>query len=305
MSVTAPACVGQVYGLGFDGYLRAMDYFLGADKLCVIGDPVAHSKSPAIQNAMLTALGLKPCYGKIQVKRGGLPVFLDKIKSEGYWGFNATMPHKEALLPLLDEVDETARRIGSVNTVCVRGGKLYGHSTDGPGFLAALKDELGVDPAGKKITLLGAGGAARAVAAALLDAGAEAICVCNRHQARAEQVCAMDPKRLIPAGFAPLILKLMAEKSDILVNCTSLGMKGEFEDLGFLAALPMGAAVCDLVYEPAETALLKEARRMGQPAMNGLGMLVYQAVLSLEHFLGRELDRKEMVKVVRAAIGGH
>ena len=303
VSVTAPACVGQLYGLGFDGYLRAMDYFLGKDRLCVIGDPVEHTRSPLIQNAMLSALGLKPCYGRERVRRGELPAFLERARAAGYWGFNATMPHKEDLLPLLDEVDGAARSAGSVNTVCIRGGKCYGYSTDGPGFLAALREELGLDPAGMTVTLLGAGGAARSVSAALLEAGAKEIFVCNRTAERAAALCASDPRgRMACAGFDPGTLAVLAARSELLVNCTSLGMTGEFETLDFLATLPDGAAVCDLVYSPPETALLREARRQGHRGMNGLGMLVWQAVLALEHFLDRELDRAEMVRAVRAAL---
>ena len=302
VSVTAPACVGQLYGLGTDGYLRAMDYFLGKDKLCVIGQPVEHSKSPAIQNAMLTALGLNPCYGRTEVGRGELPAFLERAKSEGMWGFNATMPHKEDLIPLLDEVDEAALAAGSVNTVCIKGGKLYGYSTDGPGFLAALKAELGVDPAGLSVTLLGAGGAAKAVSAALLQAGAKELFVCNRTMERAAELCCRDPMHMIPVWFDREGLSRLTARSELLVNCTSLGMTGEFESLDFVDALPREAAVCDLVYEPAQTALLRRARALGHPAMNGLNMLIYQAIFALEHFLGRTLDREEMARAVRAAV---
>lgn len=302
VSVTAPACVGQIYGLGFEGYLRAMDYFLGREKLCVIGDPVEHSKSPVIQNAMLKALGLLPCYGREQVKKGELRPFLERVRLEGYWGFNATMPHKEDLLPLLDEVDEGARVTGSVNTVCNRGGKLYGYSTDGPGFLAALKGELGVDPKGMTVTLLGAGGAARAVSAALIGAGAARVFVCNRTMGRAADLCCRDPMHMVPARFDEKTLTALCGKSGLLVNCTSLGMTGEFEALDFLEFLARDAAVCDLVYSPPETALLRRARELGRPAMNGLPMLLWQAVLALERFLGRELDREKLLGAARSAL---
>ena len=302
VSVTAPACVGQLYGLGLDGYLRAMDYFLGKEKLFIIGDPVGHSKSPAIQNAMLRTLGLLPCYGRAEVKKGELPPFLERVRAEGLWGFNATMPHKEDLLSLLDGVDETAEAIGSVNTVCNQGGKLYGYNTDGPGFLAALKDELGLDPKGMTVTLLGAGGAAKAVSAALIGGGAARVFVCNRTMERAAELCCRDPMHMIPSLFDGKTLAALCGKSDLLVNCTSLGMTGEFASLDFLEFLSKGAPVCDLVYEPAETALLRRARELGRPAMNGQGMLVCQAVLALEHFLGRAVDREAMTAAAKSAL---
>ena len=304
ISVTAPACVSQVCGLGLEGYLRALDYFLGKDKLFIIGDPVEHSKSPLIQKAMLQARGLLPCYGRALVRKGELPPFLDRVRAEGLWGFNATMPHKEDLLPLLDEVDEMAQTMGSVNTVCNRKGKLYGFNTDAPGFLAALKNELGIDPKGLTVTLLGAGGAARAVSAALIGAGANRVFVCNRTMARAAELCCREPMHMIPSLLDGKTLSALCGKSDLLVNCTSLGMTGEFESLDFLEFLPKGAAVCDLVYSPPETALLRRARELGHPAMNGQGMLICQAVLALEHFLGRELDREAMAAAAKAALEG-
>ncbi len=151
MSVTAPACVGQIYGLGFDGYLRAMDYFLERQapkpvpRLCVIGDPIAHSLSPRIQAAMLAALGAPGTYTAQRVTREELPAFLERVRAGEFTGFNATMPHKQDLADLVDELDDSARRAGSVNTVCLRDGRLVGFSTDGAGLTAALA-ERGTSP---------------------------------------------------------------------------------------------------------------------------------------------------------------
>lgn len=304
ISVTAPACVGQICGLGFDGYLRAMDHFLNAKNggLCVIGDPVAHSKSPAIQNAMLRHLGLEPIYTYRTVKPDELPAFMETARAGEWRGFNATMPHKQALLPLLDDVDEEARMLGAVNTVVLENGKAVGHNTDGRGFLAALKAELGVTPDGKTVTLLGAGGAARAVAVALVRGGAKTVRICNRSVSRAEELCALCPDVLVPAGFDTL--SALAADTDILVNCTSLGMTGQdaFDDLSFLSALPADAVVCDCVYEPDETVLLRAARAGGHRAINGLGMLLHQAIFALEHFLDRELDHAALAQVARQAL---
>ncbi|SBW11126.1 Shikimate dehydrogenase [uncultured Eubacteriales bacterium] len=273
-------------------------------KLCVIGDPVAHSKSPLIHTAMLKELGLDYVYLHQQVKRGETESWVERARAEGYAGFNATMPHKEALVPLMDELDEDAGMYGSVNTVCMRDGKLYGHNTDGRGFFAALADE-GISVAGKNILLLGAGGAAKAVALKLAQQGAGRVTVCNRTVSKAEELCKQDPAVLAPADFSAGTLTRLAEESELLVNCSSLGMEetgGRFEDLSFLEALPSRAAVCDLIYFPAETELLRAARRLGHHTVNGLGMLLWQAIFALEHFTDTRIDGPSMARLLRKTI---
>lgn len=273
-------------------------------RLQVIGDPVLHSKSPVLHGAMLSALGLEAAYDARVVRRGELPDYLRWARDHGVAGFNATMPHKEDLLPLLDGIDPAARLTGAVNTVCLREGAWVGFNTDGAGALSALGEVLGFDPAGSTVTLLGAGGAAKAVALALAQAGAERVQVCNRTLERAGELCARHP-RLTPAPFDPDTLERLCRGADLLVNCTSLGMEGcprQFEGFSFLDALPPHGAVFDLIYHPAETELLAQARRRGLRAMNGLPMLVWQAVLALEHFLNRPLDRGAMAAAASAAL---
>ncbi len=274
-------------------------------RLQVIGDPVLHSKSPVLHGAMLSALGLDAAYDARVVRRGELPDYLRWARDHGVAGFNATMPHKEDLLPLLDGMDPAARLTGAVNTVCLREGAWVGFNTDGAGALSALGEVLGFDPAGSTVTLLGAGGAAKAVALALAQAGAERVRVCNRTLERAGELCARHP-RLTPAPFDPDTLERLCRGADLLVNCTSLGMEGcprQFEGFSFLDALPPHGAVFDLIYHPAETELLAQARRRGLRTMNGLPMLVWQAVLALEHFLNRPLDRGAMAAAASAALG--
>ena len=274
-------------------------------RLQVIGDPVLHSKSPVLHGAMLSALGLDAAYDARVVRRGELPDYLRWARDHGVAGFNATMPHKEDLLPLLDGIDPAARLTGAVNTVCLREGAWVGFNTDGAGALSALGEVLGFDPAGSTVTLLGAGGAAKAVALALAQAGAERVQVCNRTLERAVELCARHP-RLTPAPFDPDTLERLCRGADLLVNCTSLGMEGcprQFEGFSFLDALPPHGAVFDLIYHPAETELLAQARRRGLRTMNGLPMLVWQAVLALEHFLNRPLDRGAMAAAASAALG--
>ena len=273
-------------------------------KLCVIGDPVLHSKSPVIQHAMIEALGLDYIYLCQPVKAGRAAAWLDAAREAGYAGFNATMPHKLDLAPRMDELDEDAALYQSVNTVCIRNGKLYGCNTDGRGFIRALAD-AGVDPAGRRVLLLGSGGAAKAVALKLVQQGAASVTVCNRTGAKAEELCQYAPAVMKAEGFDQATLRREAARAELLVNCTSLGMAGtggQFEDLSFLKELPPAAAVCDLIYHPAETELLCRAREAGHPALNGLGMLIYQAVYALEHFADVALDAGAMRALVEQAL---
>lgn len=272
----------------------------------VIGDPVLHSSSPAIHRAMLDELGLDIPYSAKVVRKGGLADYLAWARENGITGFNATMPHKEDLLPLLDRLDGDAAVCKAVNTVCLRDGKWIGHNTDGAGCLEALK-AAGMDPAGQMVLVLGAGGAAKAVIPKLIQGGAEAVFVCNRNLERAAALCAWDKLgRLAPADFAPETLGRLAWQCSLVVNCTSLGMEGtgaQFEDFGFLEALPPSAGVYDLIYHPNETELLRRVRLRGLRTANGLGMLAWQAVLSLEFFLDRPLDRPRMAAVAAHALG--
>lgn len=275
-------------------------------KLCVIGDPVGHSKSPLIQNTMIKALGLDYIYLCQPVPRGKTAEWLRCAAFCGYAGFNATMPHKEALVPLMDELDEDARMYEAVNTVCIRDGRYYGYNTDGRGFLAALS-QAGMETEGKCVLLLGAGGAAKAVAPKLVQAGkARRVFVANRTAEKAAALCAKDGAgRLIPAGFDRDTLCSLAEQADLVVNCTNLGMNGtnsQFEDLSFLEALRPEAAVCDVIYSPEETLLLQKARLAGRRTLNGLGMLVWQAVFALEHFTGEKIDGEAVLPLVRQAL---
>lgn len=273
-------------------------------RLCVVGDPVAHSRSPLIQNTMIRALGLDYVYLSERVPRGETALWLARARAEGWAGFNATMPHKEALVSLVDELGADAELFGSVNTVCIKDEKIYGYCTDGQGFLQAL-GEIDVSVPGKRVTVLGAGGAARAVALKLAQAGAGRVSVCNRSPRRAEILCKQNAAVLSPAGFDLDTLTRLAGESDLLVNCTSLGMEGvagQFESFSFLDALPPDAAVCDLIYAPAETELLAQACRRGHRTMNGLGMLIHQAILSLERFADISIDAPAMAALVRSVL---
>ncbi len=274
-------------------------------KLCVIGDPIAHSKSPVIQNAMLRAAGLEGEYTACRVAGTDTAGWLEQAKVEGYDGFNATMPHKQALVKLVDELSDDAARIGAVNTVCIREGKAYGYNTDGEGFLQALR-EADMDPAGKIVLVLGAGGAAKAVVYALLKAGAQKVAVANRTVKHAGGLCSqLGLPGTRACGFSRENLCRQASKSQLVVNCTSLGMTGtgaDFADLSFLEQLSPGAGVFDLIYSPPCTPLLQRAQQLGLNTANGLGMLVWQAVFALEHFTQTKLDGAAMAAAARKAL---
>lgn len=275
-----------------------------AKKLCIIGDPVTHSKSPLLQNAMCRELGLDYVYLCQPVKPEGLGDFLIAAKALDYAGFNATMPFKEMLIPYLDELDPLAEKLQAVNTVCIRGGKLYGYNTDCPGYIAALLT-VGFTPKDKRVLLLGAGGAAKAVAVGLADAGAAQITVVNRTRAKAEAVAALIPGQGAAADWTPETLKAEAAWCDLLVNATSLGMagQGEFDDLSFLEALPKRALVSDLIYHPAQTLLLKRAKELGYTTLNGLPLLMHQACLALQEFTGSRVSPAAAIPVMTDALG--
>lgn len=277
-------------------------------KLCVIGDPIGHSKSPLIQNAMLRAAGLDFVYHAQTVTGNDTARWLEQAKQEGYGGFNATMPHKENLVPLMDELSADAALFRSVNTVCIREGKAYGFNTDGDGFLQALR-EAGMDPAGRAVLVLGAGGAAKAVTAKLVQAGAAQVCIANRTTDRAEVLCrTIGSASLSAHDFSRETLCSLAGGSDLVVNCTSLGMTGtagRFEDLSFLEKLQPGSGVFDLIYSPARTDLLRKAEALGLTVSNGLGMLVWQAVFALELFTQSKPDRAALAAIARKTLEEH
>lgn len=273
-------------------------------KLCVIGDPVEHSLSPVIHNTILQMSGLPYEYGRVQVKGEDTAAFLRQAVAEGYGGFNATMPHKTALVDLVDELDGDAKLYHAVNTVVIRDGKIRGCNTDGRGFLQMLADH-GISPAGKTVTVLGAGGASRAIVLKLAQADAARIFVCNRTLSKAEELAKEFPSQITACAFDDRTLQDCALFSDLLVNTTPMGMTNvpsNFASLAFLDALPKGAPVCDVIYSPPETPLLRYARERGHTTINGLGMLIHQAIFALEEFTDMKIDAETVMPKVKAAL---
>lgn len=243
----------------------------------VMGWPVAHSRSPLVHGFWLRQYRIDGDYMLLPVPPEGLARALRELAAKGFAGCNLTLPHKEAALDLVDRLAPGARRVGAINTVIVAAdGSLEGSNSDGIGFLDNLRSAIPAWRAGAgPAVVLGAGGAGRTIVATLADAGAPEIRLLNRNRARAEA--------LAQSLGGPIRVIDWAERSEalagaaLLVNCTSLGMSGhEPLDLA-LDALPRNAVVNDIVYVPLETPLLAAARRRGNPVVDGLGMLLYQA----------------------------
>lgn len=275
-----------------------------ARKLCVIGDPVLHSKSPLLHNTMCGLLDLDFIYLCQQVSKEGLADFLTAAKALDYAGFNATMPLKELLLPYLDEIDPAAKKLGAVNTVCIRNQRLYGYNTDCPGYTAALRHR-DFDPAGKRAVVFGAGGAAKAVAVGLCQAGAK-VTFLNRTLSRAQEAAALCDGQADAFPWTAESFAHILPQADLLTNATSLGMtgQGDFDSFDFLRLLPSHCLVSDLIYHPSPTVLLKQAAERGLAVMDGFPLLIHQAILALELFAGRPIDQSAVLPALEAAVKG-
>ncbi len=253
----------------------------------VMGWPVAHSRSPRLHGFWLRRYGIDGAYVPLAVRPERLEAAVRGLAALGFAGANATLPHKEALLGLVDRVSGEARRIGAVNTLVIDAeGRIEGRNTDAYGFLENLRAGAGWNPAAGPAVVLGAGGAARAVLVALLDAGAPEVRLVNRTPARAEALAAAvgGAVRVHPWREAA---RAMAG-AGLLVNATTLGMAGQPAlDLD-LAPLPVEAVVNDIVYVPLETPLLAAARRRGNRVVDGLGMLLHQARPGFAAWFGRD-----------------
>lgn len=271
----------------------------GAKLAGIMGWPVAHSRSPALHGYWLAELGIDGAYVPMAVKPENLRRALQALPLLGFAGCNITIPHKVDAMRAVDEYDLAAKRAGSVNTIIVRpNGSLLGSSTDGFGFIAALRAALtGFNAAQGPAVVLGAGGAARAIVAALLDEGAEEVRLVNRTPARATKLAKElgGPVRGIPWEERGQALA----GASLLVNATSLGMEGQPAlDLA-LDALPRDAVVNDIVYVPLETPLLAAARARGHRCVDGLGMLLHQARPGFEAWFG---VRPEVTEGLRQAV---
>lgn len=261
----------------------------------VIGDPIAQSKSPIIHKFWLGKLGLAGDYAMQRVAPDHLAAFIDGRRGDRAWrGCNVTIPHKQAVLPLMDRLDPFAARVGAVNIVARDGDALVGHNSDAPGFLEPLRPWLDQSHLLRTARIIGTGGAARAIAHALWDQGFTLIIIA-RDRAKAEALAdAFDRSHVYVAPLAGLADPLTFDwrdtdgRLDLVVNATSLGMIGQPPLAIDFSHLPPGAIVYDAVYAPLETPLLAEARRRGHPVIDGLSMLIGQARIAFTLFYGHQ-----------------
>lgn len=274
--------------------MRPVAHFVG-----VLGWPLDHTLSPAIHNAAFRNLGMDWVYLAWPVPPEHLDQAVGGLRVLGAQGANVTMPHKEAVIEYLDELSGDARRVGAVNTIQRVGDDLVGHNTDVDGFRTFLSGDAGVDPSGKSVLVLGAGGAARAVVCALDDLGAGSITIAARTEERGRTVAALASRTVAVRAWEEAAA--LAGRSDVIVNATPIGMDGKAPiDVGWHD----GQVVCDLVYSPPTTALMDAARSAGAEAWGGLGMLIHQAALSFRIWTGKDPSTAVMSAAAVRTLGG-
>ncbi|HUK55408.1 MAG TPA: shikimate dehydrogenase [Nitrospiria bacterium] len=270
----------------------------------IIGYPIRHSLSPLMHNAAFEALGLDYCYIPLTVEPPRVRSAVKALRWLQFRGFNVTIPHKQRIMAYLDRLTPEAKLIGAVNTVDIHQGRLIGHNTDGRGFLRSVMEVTGQTVTDKRVLLLGAGGAARAVAFQLILENVATMFISNRSSARAHGLArdlGRSPNRcfLSVLPWTEKALKKAVQETDIIINATSVGMNPSDPPLLASDVLKSRHIVCDLVYKPATTGLLRQAQAAGATVITGLGMLVHQGALSFEIWTGQ----RPPVDVMREAVG--
>jgi shikimate dehydrogenase len=271
-----------------------------AKHVVLIGHPLGHSLSPAFQNAAFRAAGIDATYGLADVPPEDLEATVASLRTAAMLGANVTVPYKQDVIPYLDELSDDARHLGAVNTIVNRAGRLFGLNTDVPGFAADLR-EHDIDVRGKTVVLLGAGGAARGVAAALAGMGIGRLVIANRTLARAEAIAAQYAEIARVTGIDGSAFQESLADAALLVNATSIGLHGDDMPIEreALELLPDAAAVYDLIYRP--TGLLRAAESHGLRAVDGLGMLIHQGALAWEAWTAVPPPLEVMREAVRHA----
>jgi shikimate dehydrogenase len=276
----------------------------------LIGHPLEHSVSPAFQQAAFDHHGLDVRYEKWETPEGELAARVERLREDSVLGANVTIPCKEKIIPFLDELSDTAARIGAVNTIVNRTGRLMGFNTDVEGFITSLRQDANYRLRNRKVVVLGAGGVARAVVFALLNEEVTSVTVFNRSVERARSLVRSFARSAgrIPLAAPPwteLETSSEVQDCDLLVNCTSLGMRyGATEAESPLGAdlIPKDALVYDLVYNPEETPFLREAKKAGAETLGGLSMLVHQGAASFELWTGKSAPVDIMLRTAREAL---
>lgn len=274
----------------------------------LIGYPLGHSVSPAMHNAAFKKLGIDYEYAPFEVEPKDLPEALKGFRALHIAGFNVTIPHKETIVPLLDEVTKLARVIGAVNTVLNQEGKLIGYNTDGAGFIDSLKEDAKTNPKSKRAVVLGAGGASRAVSVMLAEAGALSITLTDILEEKAKELSEyIDSYFEAECDFVKIKskdLQRAIDRADLLVNATPLGMHPKIDQspLDENIKLHPKLLVYDLIYNPPKTKLLKTAKSAGSKTCPGLGMLVRQGALAFTIWTGKEAPLDTMWKAAEKAL---
>lgn len=277
-------------------------------RLCgIIGDPIGHTMSPIMHNAAFKKVGVDYLYVPSRVRKEELGKAIEDMRALNVRGLNVTIPHKVAVIPFLDELDPLAERIGAVNTIVNDDGTLRGYNTDAAGFLQAML-ERGIEPKGKNMVILGAGGASRAISFILAERGAHLV-ILNRlleldwAEELAGNISKIFTREVKALKLDEENLAKVLEKADILVNATSVGMSPNVDEtLVTSRLLKSGIIVVDIVYNPIKTRLLREAEEAGAKTISGLDMLVWQGALAFEKWTGLkapvEVMREEVIKTL-------
>jgi shikimate dehydrogenase len=270
----------------------------------VLGDPIGHSMSPQMHNDLFTHYNIDAVYLPFQVKSEELGEAVRGLKAIGAGGFNVTVPHKSAIIPFLDGVDELALSIGAVNTVVNENGKLIGYNTDGPGFLKGLETHVS-SLSEKRILIIGAGGAARAIYFTLANSGPAAIDIANRTVETAEQLAEDCPFSVPSKAISLDEANKCLDQYDLIVQTTMIGMYPKVSEQPVdLLHIKNQALFCDIIYNPLNTQFLQEAGQKGARTQNGIDMFVYQGALAFEKWTGISPDIQRMRENVLKQLGG-
>lgn len=269
----------------------------------VFGDPIRHSRSPIMLNRAFQESGVNGVYAAFHVKPEELGDAVRGIKALGYRGVNVTIPHKVDVMNYLDEIDEGARIVGAVNTIVNDNGKLKGFNTDGIGYVRSLKEETGIELKGKRVLVLGAGGAARGVAYALAKEGASCIYIANRTKERAIELANTIGAFTETVGLGMDELTDVVDHVEFVLNTTSAGMHPNVDELPMsLDLLRPHHLVSDLIYNPRITRFLREAEAIGARIHGGLGMFIYQGAYAFEYWTGTPAPVEAMRQVVEQSL---
>lgn len=267
--------------------------------LGLIGNPVEHSISPQLHNSLSKMLGLDLIYVPLRVDKENLGTLVKAIKATDFVGFNVTVPYKREIMKFLDDNTKEAILMGSVNTVKKIEGRLYGYNTDGEGFLRDFKEAAGTGFKGKKVVMIGAGGAARPIAVKIAMEGAEKISLVNRTTQKSVELAEVVNENIAEIvqvyNFEDKTLKLAIEESDIIINATSVGMSPDIDNspINDMTCFN-GQIVYDVIYNPTKTKFLADAESRGCKVINGLGMLFYQGINAYEIWTGVKIPEENL-----------